>query len=279
MPKLFIAAGHGNIDSGAVSEYGIERDIAIAVVDKAFELCVGQDVNGRELVKVPNELGLEGEINWINDCMTDANNDMCAEVHLNSNGGNPGTGVETYYGFEQLAQEMNEEIVNVLGLRNRGVKEWNGLMFNNSTNCGSCLIELGFINNPVDANAIITKGGLALAKAMVRACNGTWSDPKPPVVVAPPIIITPPTPPAPVVVPEPPKPEPEPTPTPIEPTTPLEPPTVIEPPVLVPTPTNIVITSKPNVDNPTWRYMNVLEFLKKCILDLFNKLFKKKGTK
>lgn len=182
MPKLFIAAGHGGTDPGAVSSSNIERDIAIAVVDKAFQLCLAQNKNGFELVKVPHALGLVDGIHWINANITNVNTDECVEVHLNSNAGTAGTGTETYYGMPDLATEVHQEVVKVLGLRDRGVKDGNIFMFNNSTNCMSCLVELGFINNPTDAVAVIQRGGLALAKGMIRACNSTWTEP----VVPPP---------------------------------------------------------------------------------------------
>lgn len=174
MAKIFIAAGHGGTDPGATSSVGIERDIAEATVDKAIQLCVGQDLKGNTIVKVPHVYGLIQEINYINANITDANHDLCAEVHLNSNAGTPGTGTETYHGNVTLATEMHQEIVKVLGLADRGLKDGNQFMFNNSTNCASCLIELGFVNNQVDVSAIIDRGGWALAKAIVRACGGTY---------------------------------------------------------------------------------------------------------
>lgn len=197
MSKVFIAAGHGNVDPGAVSQYGIERDIAIGCVDEAVRLAKLQDTKGREVVLVPDELGLENAIYWIN-ARCNPSTDLCMEVHLNSNSGTPGTGTETYYGNKTLADEMNQEIVGVLGLANRGVKQWDGLMFNNSTNCASCLIELGFVNNSVDVKAVVSRGGLALAKGIVRACGGIYKEAtvtpqvtNPPVVT--PTVVTPPT--------------------------------------------------------------------------------------
>lgn len=185
MSKFFIAAGHGGTDPGAVSGNNIERNIAEATVDAAIKLCASQDKKGRELIVVPHALAFYDSINWINANITDVNNDMCMEVHLNSNAGDAGTGTETYHGYVSLATEVHEEVVKVLGLRDRGIKDGNQFAFNNSTKCGSCLIELGFVNNPTDVQAIIARGALALAKGIMRACNSTYVDPVIPPVVNP----------------------------------------------------------------------------------------------
>jgi len=47
-------------------------------------------------------------------------------------------------------------------------------------------------------------------------------------------------------------------------------------PIEVKTPVNTVITSDPNNDNPTWRYMTVFENIKKIIIDFVNKFKRSK---
>lgn len=269
MPKLFISAGHGGTDPGAITSPNIERDIAIAVVDKAFDLCLSQNKNGFELVKVPHELGLVDGIHWINARITDLRHDECVEVHLNSNAGTPGTGTETYYGNIELATEINTKVVEVLGLRNRGVKDGNQFMFNNSTKCMSCLVELGFINNPTDAIAVIQRGGLALAKGMIEACNSTWTDQiVTPPVVTPPIVIPP------VVVIPPVEPEPITPPVIIPPVPTPEPPITVEPPKPEPQPP-IVITPPEVPETPS--KIGLIRFIANAIIALLNKWFPKKG--
>jgi hypothetical protein len=187
MSKIFIAAGHGGNDVGAVSNV-YERDIAISVVDKAKEIIekTGQNL-GKTLAIVPHNLALRDEVAWINSNLQDEFKDVAINVHLNSNSGTPGTGTETWYGLKDLAIEVNEEVVKVLGLKNRGIKFSDQLYFNNVVKCGSVILELGFINNENDRRVVTELGGLALAKAIVRASNGTWRD----AVVNPPIVPTP----------------------------------------------------------------------------------------
>ena len=186
MAKFFLAAGHGwradgSTDPGAVSGSRIERDIAISLVDQAVAILKGQDTKGREIVVINHRL--VDAVPSINQLSTDNAHDLACELHLNSNAGAPGTGIETYYGLPALATEMNNAIVAELGLANRGVKDGNWLYFNNSTKCASCLVEIGFINNDNDMAKVLAKGGLAIAKAVLVACGSTY---KAPVVVTPP---------------------------------------------------------------------------------------------
>lgn len=193
MAKFFLAAGHGwrddgSTDPGAVSGSRIERDIAISLIDQAVAILKGQDTKGREIVVINHRL--VDAVPSINRLSTDNSHDLCMEVHLNANAGTPGTGIETYYGLPALANEVNGAVVATLGLANRGVKDGNWLYFNNSTNCGSCLLEIGFINNDYDMAKVLANGGLAIAKAVLTACGSTYKAP----------VVTPPTPtPVPVV--------------------------------------------------------------------------------
>jgi N-acetylmuramoyl-L-alanine amidase len=177
--RIFVAAGHGGKDPGAVSGKNIEREIAIHVVDTAFKLLSGQDKAGRQVVKVPHAKNLVEEVAYINaNC--NAAYDLAINVHLNSNAGTPGTGTETWYGHKELAQEVNDELVKTLGLKNRGIKRNNNFYFNGMVRCASCIVELGFINNSHDVGVVVNSGGLALAKAIVKTAGGKWQDKKEP---------------------------------------------------------------------------------------------------
>ena len=88
------------------------------------------------------------------------------EVHLNANQGVPGTGTETFYGNKEFATKIQQKLIEVLGLRDRGVKDGTDLKFNRVTNPASCLVELGFINNPSDLEIVLKNGTMALVKAI-----------------------------------------------------------------------------------------------------------------
>ena len=164
--KIFLASGHGGSDPGSIANGTNERDeveriIAIAVPVLSLGL-----LHHAEIVHVPNEFAIEQTIKYINYHSHQPIVDICIEIHLNSNVGSPGTGTETFYGSKSLADRINKSVVSVLGLRDRGVKNGNHLWFNNSTNPASCLVELGFINNPTDLKIIQDKGASAIIKAI-----------------------------------------------------------------------------------------------------------------
>ena len=164
--KIFIAAGHGGNDPGSISNATTEKDEAIKVVDGAIKLLKPIIKYPNELILVPHERALHDTVRYINERTTNAAADICLEVHFNNNFGTPGTGTETYYGFQQLANKVHTGVVGVLKLKDRGVKEGNYLYFNNSTEAGSALVEIGFLNNPQDLLRARDAGALALAKGV-----------------------------------------------------------------------------------------------------------------
>lgn len=98
-----------------------------------------------------------------------------------------------------------------------------------------------------------------------------WVEPTPtvvpePVIVPEPVVVPEPVIQPPVIVPEP-QPEPEPV---------IEPTPVMEPVKKPEQPKDIVITSDPNLDNPCWRYKTWLEKLFEYILNVINKLIRRK---
>lgn len=177
--QIFISAGHGGPDTGAVSQGTTERDELIKIVDSAFDILQNLDTPGAEIIKVPNNLALGETVSYINAHTQNPNTDICIEAHLNSNQGEPGTGTETYYGRPDLAEKMHRVVLEILGLKDRGVKDGNFLYFNNHTKPGSALIELGFINNPADLARVRGEGARAIAEAVARYTGGS-AQPTPP---------------------------------------------------------------------------------------------------
>lgn len=164
--KIFLAAGHGGTDPGAIGGQTEEKLEAIKIVDEVERLLRPVLGPQQELIIVPHEFKLEETVKYINENAKEAPEDICIEVHLNSNEGVPGSGTETYYGEQQLAVKLQTEIVRVLGLRDRGVRWGMHLYFNKATNPPSALVELGFINNPEDLDKVRQKGAFALARAI-----------------------------------------------------------------------------------------------------------------
>ena len=185
MPKVFISAGHGGPDAGASYHYTTERDEMIKIVDQAVELLAGQDTKGYEIHKVPHTKGLIDGVQYINSKDTPAE-DFCIEVHMNANAGEPGTGIECYYGYKPLADALYAAAARGTGLAGRqggtrgdpitsdGKENPNYLHFNRETTSRSALLELGFINNANDLAAVREKGAQAVADGILEFLGGDF---------------------------------------------------------------------------------------------------------
>ena len=170
--KVFLAAGHGGEDPGSIGANGTrEADEVIKVVDAATAFLKRQDLKGHEIIVVPHQYALQAGVQYINQHANESE-DICIEVHLNNNKGNPGTGIESYTGNRLLTDIMHQELVRVMGLADRGVKEGMWLYFNNTSKPASTLVELGFVNNPQDLITIRQKGALALASGIYKYLTG-----------------------------------------------------------------------------------------------------------
>ena len=179
--KIYIAAGHGGRDSGAVANGTNERDEVEKIVNETVTNLKTVLAGKAEIIQVPNELNVDKTPEWINQQDQGNTDSFCIEVHLNSNTGNPGSGIETYYGNLDMAKKIQAKLVEVLKLAGRGVREGNDLKFNRVTNPASCLTELGFINNPHDLEIIRERGSMALTKALYDLVSPT------PMIIANPI--------------------------------------------------------------------------------------------
>jgi len=175
MRKFFIAAGHGWLDPGACFGNVTERDEVIEIVDEAVKLLAGQVLPETEIVVVPHKYDLNDEVRFINESSNNPGHDLCLELHLNSNVGTPGTGTETYFGHTELTNQIHNQVVEVLGLRDRGIKDGRKFYFNAATIPASCILEMGFLNNPEDLARVRSLGGLALARAVCVAAGGVWA--------------------------------------------------------------------------------------------------------
>ncbi len=164
--KIFVAAGHGGKDPGAVYNQTTEREELVKIIDQAVQTLQKITDTQHEIIQVPNAFNLQAEVDYINQQSTESPSDFCIEVHMNSNPGIPGTGIETYYGEAEKAAKLHTEIVKQLGLKDRGVKYGMMFYFNNASYPPSALVEMGFLNNPDDLRIVREKGAAALARAI-----------------------------------------------------------------------------------------------------------------
>lgn len=164
--KVFIDAGHGGNDSGAVGVNNLlEKDINLSVAKKVYDFLKNQGVEIK--LSRTNDKTLE-----LNERTSDANSwkaDCFVSIHCNAFN-KEACGVETYSYSEStsnLAVNIHEEILkSKCYTKNRGVKNAKFYVLK-YTNMRSCLIELAFIDNVEDAKILIEKQD-ELAEAIAK---------------------------------------------------------------------------------------------------------------
>lgn len=151
---VYLDAGHGGSDPGAVSNGLQEKDITLDVakrVEKKLKSLGYVVIMSRTTDNYKTLSKRTNEANKVNA-------DIFVSVHVNSGGG---TGIETYKmdagpqasKSTALAQYLQNEMINETNARSRGVKDKN-LHVNRESNMPSSLVEIGFIDHTNDASQL-----------------------------------------------------------------------------------------------------------------------------
>lgn len=177
--KVFLSAGHGGKDPGAVA-YGMKE----------------KDINLQILLACKSELERHG-VAVVCSRTTDVNDPVAEEAQeANSSGAviavsfhtnaAKGDGSETYYyptsvEGKRLA-ELCEKHTQAIGQNSRGIKPRENLHFLRKTTMPATLCECAFIDNDTDNNIIDTveeqkKFGAAYAKAILEYLGITYKEP------------------------------------------------------------------------------------------------------
>lgn len=178
-PKVFLSAGHGDSDPGAVGYSLKEKNINLQI------LLACKDELDRHGVKVICSR-IKDENDPVGDEVKEANKSkakIAVSFHTNAGGGD---GSETYYytgskDSKKLA-ELCEKHTKAIGQNSRGVKNGDHLRFINSTSMVAVLCECAFIDNDKDNNIIDTvaeqkKFGVAYAKAILAYLGIKYIEP------------------------------------------------------------------------------------------------------
>ena len=170
MAKVFLSAGHGGSDSGAVG-YGMkEKDINLQVM-----LSCQHELNRHGVMVIVSRT--KDENDPVAQEVREANAsgaDLAVSFHTNAGGGD---GSESFYWqgnanglrLARLCEKYTKEI----GQKSRGVKSGNHLYFVKATKMTAVLCEIGFIDNDKDNDIFDTLTeqkafGIAYAKAILE---------------------------------------------------------------------------------------------------------------
>ena len=179
MAKVFLSAGHGGSDPGAVA-YGMkEKDINLQILLACNEVLVRHGV-ATVLSRTTDENDpVAQEVKEAN--ASGAN--IAVSFHTNAGGGD---GSESYYyptdnNGKRLAQ-LCENYTQAIGQNSRGVKSGKNLYFVNGTRMTAVLCECAFIDNDTDNDLIDTVAeqkafGVAYAKAILEYLGIAYVEP------------------------------------------------------------------------------------------------------
>lgn len=173
MPKVFLSAGHGGSDPGAVGNGLKEKDLNLEIMAACGAYLESQGVSV-VYSRTKDENDPVGEE------VAEANAskaDIAVSFHNNAGGGD---GSETWYYAKSdksryLAQLL-ESASTALGQNSRGVKGTTGLYFLSKTSMIAALVETAFIDNAIDIEIIKTPDkarafGVAYAVAICKYFN------------------------------------------------------------------------------------------------------------
>jgi N-acetylmuramoyl-L-alanine amidase len=174
--KVFISAGHGGSDPGAVANNAKEKDLNLSIALACRDELVRHGVSVKMSRTKDENDPLSEEIRECNAFSPD----LAISIHNNAGGGD---GAEAFYHYgggksKSLAENILAEVVKT-GQNSRGAKirkNSNGkdyYGFIRETSCPSVIIECAFVDNATDLKILATEGkkkamGVAIAKGILK---------------------------------------------------------------------------------------------------------------
>ena len=155
--KVFIDAGHGGSDPGAVGNGLKEKDIVLSIATKLGALLNGRGISIKYSRTTDTYLSLEERARLANAWGAD----LFVSIHANSATSSV-RGTECYThptantATKTLSGNVSRAIANKFGISNRGHKEANFAVLRLS-NMPAILVETAFISNSSDANLLNTR--------------------------------------------------------------------------------------------------------------------------
>lgn len=174
---IVIDPGHGGSDPGAVGPTGLkESDIALKIA------CMVADILTRYNIQIvftrvgDTKVSLDKRVQIANQ----SGAEYFVSIHINSASNPKATGTETYAyakGVEgdRLARSIQKNLVESIGLADRGVK-YNSLQVVRDSKMPAALVEVAFINNPVEEQLLkddtfLERAAVGIAKGILEHLN------------------------------------------------------------------------------------------------------------
>lgn len=183
MKKVFIDAGHGGKDPGAVGNSLREKDIVLPVALDVGEILKKHNVEVVYSRTKDQFIELSERAAMANR----SNVDIFVSIHVNAAGSSAARGVETfsYPGSSSgavLSRDIQGQIItDKIFTTNRGTKTANFAVLR-LTRMPAALVELGFISNAQDATIILNRQkdmALSIAKGILKNLGVRYVQEKP----------------------------------------------------------------------------------------------------
>ena len=169
--KIYIDQGHNPVNPNAGAEgNGLREQDLVYAIGQALATRLRADDRFDVRLSRPTEDTILGTTNASSLAarVQDANAwgaDYFISLHTNASSNSSATGVEAYAYSQgtrafRLGEDILEELSDITGLRNRGMKARPGLYVLRKTAMPAVLVELGFITNPGDAALMQENPGL-----------------------------------------------------------------------------------------------------------------------
>lgn len=155
--KIFINAGHGGIDPGAVSKNGTkEKDVTRNIGSHLTQLLImaGYDVEFfQQKESVEDVIKAEKK----------SSSNLFISLHCNAAKNEAANGVEALYypnsgDGKAVSEIISRKISEKFKLKNRGIKPRRELRVLNGTNAPAVLVELAFLSNPEEEKILVNSG-------------------------------------------------------------------------------------------------------------------------
>lgn len=154
---IVIDAGHGGIDPGSDSQGFLEKEINLEIALKLQEVLHENGYSVLMTREDDSSLSLRDRSDFANEKEAD----LFISLHQNCYAQDASVqGIEVYYNNDkttndqQLAQIIQESLINETGAKNRGIHSDNGLVVTRETTMPAVLVETAFISNDHELDLI-----------------------------------------------------------------------------------------------------------------------------
>lgn len=177
--KIFVDAGHGGFDPGAVGNGVTEQAVNLNVANYLADILRQNGYQVMEYRNTTTENVLSNKNADLTNRARMANEwgaDYFISIHTNSSLNPSANGFEAYvYRLdsvsEELAESIVESVVSSLGSKDNGVRQANFAVLRR-TNMPATLLELGYLTNPTEAlNLNSPAWQRAVARAIFEGIN------------------------------------------------------------------------------------------------------------